>query len=280
MILSKAFELYEKDKKLLNYSPYTLKSYKIQSQLLIRHLGDIDLKDIDLNMLKNYQLYSMDGRKPATVAFRIKFIRSLFRWANEEWHIIKNPSIRLMEPKMGQRIPKFLTEEQIEELNSGCVKPLEHALTSTFYATGCRIGELQRIDKKDINWEKYSIIVLGKGDKQREVYFDARCAIWLKKYLKSRNDDCEALFVTERRPYRRFSISQIRYIVKRIAKRSEIDINVFPHKYRHSLATRLLDKSNDIEFVRTILGHANVNTTLLYCSVSGERRREMYNKYF
>lgn len=184
---------------------------------------------------------------------------------------------------MDKRIPKFLTEAQIEELGIGCRIPLEHALYTLLYSTGCRIGEVYKINKSDIDWNRNAIVVFGKGRKEREVYFNTRCSIWLKKYLNNRTDNCEALFITERKhngEYHRSSIAQLRYVIKRIAKRSDVGTNVFPHKFRHSTATRLLDHGADLEFVRQILGHERTDTTRLYCQLSGERRREMYKKYF
>jgi integrase/recombinase XerD len=121
--------------------------------------------------------------------------------------------------------------------------------------------------------------VLGKGDKEREVYFSIKAAIWLKKYLTTRKDTDTALFVTERAPHR-MSIAQIRYIVKRVAKRSEVEVIVYPHKLRHSYATHLLNRGAPMEGIQTLLGHQKLETTMLYAQLSGPRRKEIYTKYF
>lgn len=277
ILLSEAWLFYKTDKKLNGYSEHTLKSYNIQTNLLIRYFGDVNIKDIELTQLKEY-LIAQNHLKPASIGHRIRFIRSFFRWANEEDIISKNISVRLKEPKLGIRIPKALTEEEIEILRDGCVSLLEHVLVEFLYTTGTRVGEVIGLNKNSINWEQNSTIVIGKGNKEREVYFNIRCSIWLKRYLRKRNDTDFALFVTERSPHR-ISIAEIRYIIKRIAKRTNIN-NVYPHKLRHSYATHLLNNGAPLEGIQTLLGHQKIETTKLYCNLSGPRRKEIYQKYF
>jgi integrase/recombinase XerD len=98
-------------------------------------------------------------------------------------------------------------------LRDACFTPMEKALFEFMFSTGCRIGEIVSLEKHCINWSYCSAIVLGKGDKEREVYFNIRCEIWLKKYLDLRKDNDAAIFVTERHPHK-MSIAQMRYIIK------------------------------------------------------------------
>lgn len=90
------------------------------------------------------------------------------------------------------------------------------------YATGCRIGEVVKLNRDDINFSTNSVIVHGKSDKEREVYFNTRCTIWLKRYLDERDDEEPCLFITERRPKRRMSIDNLGFIIKRISNRAGI----------------------------------------------------------
>lgn len=278
MKLSELWEGYATDKTLLGYAPGTIKQYKLQLGLLTRYVGDIDIEELTLQQVKEY-LMSLTGRKPGTIGHRIRFIRSYFRWAHDEGYISRNPMIRLKEPKMGMRVPKALSQEDVENLREACKTPQEHAIIEFMYTTGCRIGEVIRINKGDIDWDNRSCIVLGKGDKEREVYFNVKCAIWLKKYLNSRNDTDMALFVTERAP-RRMNVANMRYVVKRVAIRAGIETNVYPHKLRHSYATHLLDNGMSLEGIQSLLGHSKLETTRLYAQLSGPRRREMYQRYF
>lgn len=279
MLFSEAWQLYVADKTIEGFSPATLKGYKVQLNLLIRYFGDTNIGGITLVDLKEYLIEAGGHLKPSSLGARIRFIRAFFRWAADEGYCPGNPARKLKEPKLGARVPKALSEEDTENLREGCKTPLEHALVEFLYTTGCRIGEVHRLNRNAIDWDNRSCIVLGKGNKEREVYFSIKCAIWLKKYLNSRKDNDVALFVTERAPHR-MSIAQIRYVVKRVARRSEVEANVYPHKLRHSYATHLLNNGAPMEGIQTLLGHQKLETTMLYAQLSGPRRKEIYRRYF
>ena len=278
MLLSKAWELYTKDKQLLGFSKHTLKGYGIQFNLLIRAITDKNIEDVELFELKEYLLEAAERLKPSSVNHRIRFIRSLFHWAHNEGYITKNVSSRLTELKEAQRIPKALSEENLEMLREGCSSAREHAIVETFFASGCRLSELAQLNRNAINWERRTMVVFGKGSKERECYFTIKAAIWLKKYLSERKDTDIALFVTERAPHR-LSVERIREIIKEIAKRAGIEANVYPHILRHTYATHLLNNGAPLEVVQEFMGHSKIETTKIYCQLSGERRRELYRRY-
>ena len=152
-----------------------------QSKLLKRFFGDLRISEFTTEKLKWYLIEAGGHLKPSSLGHRIRFIKSLFKWTHEEGHISKNPAAKLKEPKLGQRIPKFLSKYEIEHLREGCHTPMEDALFEFFYSTGCIIGEVAKLDREDINFTGNSVIVHGKGDKDREVYFNIRWAIWLKR---------------------------------------------------------------------------------------------------
>lgn len=279
LLLSKAWETYESDKRIEGFSQQTLKAYKLQALLVIRYFEDVKLETITTIKLKEYLAKSSENLKPSSLAHRIRFIKSFFRWSHEEGHILKNPAAKLKEPKVGKRIPKFLTEREIEHLREACDTPMEKALFEFMFSTGCRIGEIVSLDKNRINWSNRSAIVLGKGDKEREVYFNIRCEIWLKRYLDNRQDNDPAIFVTERKPHR-MSIAQMRYIVKRISERAEISKIIHPHQLRHSYATHLLNNGAPLDVIQSLLGHQKGETTKIYAQLSGSLRQELYRKYF
>lgn len=190
-----------------------------------------------------------------------------------------NPAAKIKEPKVGKRIPTFLTEREIEHLREACFTPIEKALFEFMFSTGCRIGEIVTLDKNCINWSKRSAIVKGKGDKEREVYFNIRCDIWLKRYIESREDHDAAIFVTERHPHR-MSKAQMRYIIKRISKRAGINTEIHPHQLRHSYATHLLNNGAPIEVIQSLIGYEKNETTRIYAELSRRIRKEYYQKYF
>src|SRR5699024_10594917 len=198
--------------------------------LLKRFFSDVKVKEITTENLKQYLIDDGEHLKPSSLGHRIRLIKSLFKWTYEEGHISKNPAVKLKEPKLGQRIPKFLSKHEIEHLREGCHTPMENALLEFFYSTGCRIGEVAKLNKEDINFAGNSVIVYGKGDKEREVYFNIRCSIWLKRYLEKRDDEEDCLFVTERNPKRRMSVDSLRYVIKRISNRAGIKKTIHPHQ--------------------------------------------------
>lgn len=155
---------------------------------------------------------------------------------------------------------------------------MEKALFEFMFSTGCRIGEIVSLDRNSINWGSQSAIVRGKGDKEREVYFNIRCDIWLKKYLNCRKDNDPAI-VTERKPHK-ISIAQMRYIIKRISNRARINKTIHPHQLRHSYATHLLNNGAPLEVIQSLLGHEKSETTRIYAQLSGRLRQEFYRKYF
>src|SRR5699024_10303001 len=172
MLLSEAWIKYQSDKRIEGYSPLTLKMYGFQYNLLKRFFSDVTMNEFSTENLKQYLMDDVGHLKPSSFGHRIRFIKSLFKWAHEEGHILKNPAAKLKEPKLGKRIPKFLSKHEIEHLREGCHTPIENALFEFFYSTGCRIGEVAKLNKEDINLTGNSVIVHGKGDKEREVYFN------------------------------------------------------------------------------------------------------------
>ena len=124
-----------------------------------------------------------------------------------------------------------------------------------------------KLNKSDIDFENRECIVFGKGDKERKVYFDARTKIHLQKYLNSRTDDNEALFVSLLKPYDRLEISGVEIRLRKMGK--ELNIHkVHPHKFRRTLATMAIDKGMPIEQVQHLLGHQSIDTTLQYAMVN------------
>ncbi len=148
-----------------------------------------------------------------------------------------------------------------------------------FFATGCRVGEVHRLNRHDFDGYRQALIVLGKGSKEREVYLGSKARIWVHRYLAERHDPDPALFVTERAPHR-LSIRGMQHALKRIARRGGLDQKVHPHVLRHLLATIVLNQGAPLVAVQSILGHEKPETTQLYAVLSGEARHQAYQRYF
>lgn len=151
MLVSEAWEKYKSDKRIEGYSPLTLKMYGFQCNLLKRYFGNIEMGDYTTENLKQYLGEAGAHLKSSSLGHRVRFIKSLFKWTHEEGYLLKNPAAKLKEPKLGKRIPKFLSEREIEHLREGSHTSMENALFEFFYSTGCRIGEVAKLNQDDIN---------------------------------------------------------------------------------------------------------------------------------
>jgi len=191
--------------------------------------------------------------------------------------IIKNPMNKINSPKREKRLPKALSEEQVETLREHCSTPRERAIFELFLATGCRLSEISQLNIDQINWQNQSIKVIGKGNSERIVYFNFKATHYLKKYLNNRNDNCDALFVTERKEYRRLSNRGIQRIFVGLGNKSNIKLHV--HKCRHTFATNLLNSGADLALVQAMLGHSSPDTTQVYCQLSEQNKHDGYKKY-
>ena len=279
---------YLKARRLDGYSDQTLYSYKLHLHRLMVDTGDTTaVQEVKLEHLRAH-LSSLTHLQTSSLANKVRALKAFFRWLHEEEILERNPALKLKEPRLPARIPKALSIEEVELLRDACDSLQEHALVEFFFATGCRVGEIYRLDRTALDWVRRSAIVMGKGSKEREVYFGAKAALWLKRYLDHRSDASSALFVTERRRRQgdgtlrrqRLSTSQTQRIFKRVAYRCGLERRVTPHVLRHTLATLLLNQGAPIAAVQSILGHASPNTTQLYVHLSGESRQMLYRRHF
>ena len=264
-------------KKLEGYSPFTLKSYeldlKIFTENVVRPAAEITTQEI-----RSY-LAEYEHLKPSSMASKLSVLKSFFGWLTEEEIIPRDPTRKIKPPKKEQRLPKALSIEELEMLREKCETLRERAFLEVFYATGGRLDEIYKLNKNDINWQDMSARVIGKGDKEREVYLSIRANYHLKKYLASRDDNCPALFATERKPIRRLSKRQIQKIIKKIGKRAGIGEKVHPHALRHTFATLTLNNGAELAEVQQLLGHNSPVTTQVYAQVTEEKKRAAHKKY-
>ena len=144
-----------------------------------------------------------------------------------------------------------------------------------------RVSELSRLNKSDVNFETGEVKVFGKGSKERICFLTGKAKVHLKWYLEQRTDNNEALFVTAKSPYNRLTKNGIEYILRDIAKKTGISkFRLYPHKYRSTFATNLLNKGADLSTISKMMGHSNVDTTLsVYCDYKVDTLRRDHSKY-
>ena len=235
---------------------------------------------ISTNDLRDY-LTSYQGRKQSskvTMDNIRRILSSFFTWLENEDYILKSPVRRINKVKTAKVVKEILSDEEIETLRDNTKNIRDLVLLEMLFSTGIRVGELIRINRDDINFHERSCIVTGKGNKQREVYFDARTKLHLKKYLASRKDFNTALFVSLAKPHSRLTIGGVESFLKKLGQKSNI-YRVHPHKFRRTLATMAIDKGMPIEQVQKLLGHVKIDTTLNYAMVSQNNVKIAHRKF-
>ncbi|MFA5687271.1 MAG: site-specific tyrosine recombinase/integron integrase [Bacilli bacterium] len=232
--------------------------------------------EIIRDYLKRYQLINNCSR--TTVDNIRRNLSSFFSWLEEENHILKNPVRRIKKIKVKTTIKEIISDEQIEVMRDACTNKRDLAIVEMLYSTGIRVGELAKLDIKDINFSERECIVYGKGDKERKVYFDAKTKLHLKQYLDERKDGSQALFVTLNKPFERIQISGIEIRIRNLG-RSLGYTNIHPHKFRRTMATRAIDKGMPIEQVQQLLGHQQIDTTMKYAMVNQSNVKNSHKKF-
>ena len=215
-------------KKLEGLSPRTLKNY----EYTLRKLQNVFYKPVstittaDIKML----MYSEAEKKsPSSMNTFMTPIRLFFQWLQNEEFIIKNPCASIKPVKEPKRLRKPLTEEQVEQLRDSMLTRRERAILEFFLSTGCRLSEVLNVKIREVDFNNKTLLVIGKGNKERRVYYTERCKRSLNNYLKNRDDDCEYLFVTDRKPYRKISSRGMQVIVNKMKEKANLDIHIHPH---------------------------------------------------
>ncbi len=205
-------------------------------------------------------------------------ISSFFTWQHERGFIPKNPSRGIDPIKVPKTVKRAYSDEELEKIKNGCKTLRDKAIVEFLYTTGVRISEMCALNRKDISVEDKTIIVYGKGAKEREVYMTDVSLMYLSAYLYQRRDGNDALFVGNKAPHERLSAAGVRSMLKSIGTEQGI-IKVHPHRFRTTCATNLLRKGMPIEEVAEILGHQKLETTRLYALIDKEKTKADHRRY-
>ena len=256
----------------LNYYETTIKT---MVEKLSKKINSIETEDLR-NYLSEYQ--AKNNCSKVTIDNVRRILSSFFAWLEDEDYIMKSPVRRIHKVKATQTVKETYTDEELEEMRDACVEIRDLAMVDFLASTGVRVGELVNLNRVDIDMQERSCVVLGKGGKEREVYFDARTKIHLQNYLNSRTDNNSALFVSLLRPYDRLKISGVEIRLRELGKRINIK-KIHPHKFRRTMATKAIDKGMPIEQVQVLLGHRKIDTTLQYAMVNQNNVRNSHKKF-
>lgn len=272
-------------KKELNYSDYTIKNYQLDLTDFFKYVSksNIDFLNIKNTHVRGYLKYlDTCNLKNTTISRRISALRTFYNYLLEKGFVKSNIFLNVKNPKLEKKLPNYLNYTEIEELlasiDTRTDEGLERRLLiEMFYSTGCRVGEMVNVKISDIDFYNKTIKVMGKGSKERIVYYGDYASKYLEDYLKNK-DKKEYLFTNKRGE--KLTIEEVEYIVRDIMKHISIKTHVTPHTLRHTFATHLLNNGADIRTVQELLGHANLSTTGIYTHVSSDRLKDVYFKTF
>ena len=266
-------------KKLEGCSPKTLIQYRRAIEKLINDIKK-NIRTVTTDELREYltNYYQNSNCSKVSIDNMRRIFSSFFYWLEDENYILKSPVRRIHEIKSMAPVKEVYSDDEMELLRDNCVNIRDLALIDLLASTGMRIGELVRLNRDDIDFYERECIVLGKGDKERIVYFDVRTKLHLQEYLNSRHDDNAALFVSLRSPHTRLTINGIEFLVRRLGRSVGIK-KCHPHNFRRTMATMAIDKGMPIEQVQKLLGHEKIDTTLHYAMVKQSNVKNAHRKY-
>ncbi|MBE6490977.1 MAG: integrase [Methanobrevibacter sp.] len=260
-------------------SERTINYYKTTIMKMLDCLN-LKIEDITTDDLRKYlaDYKSRTNASKSTVDNIRRVLSSFFSWLEDEDYILKNPVRRIHKIKTRKVVKEVLSDENFEILRDTCTTIRDLAMIELLASTGIRVGELVNLNIDDVSFNERECIVLGKGDSERTVYFDAKTKIHLLNYLDSRNDSNPALFVSFKKPYARLSINGVERRIRELGLEANIK-KVHPHKFRRTMATNAIDKGMPIEQVQKLLGHVQIDTTMQYAMVNQNNVKIAHRKF-
>jgi tyrosine recombinase XerC len=275
-----------------NLSPFTLRNYRTDLLDFTRYLKeqeDIAPLEVDRQAFRRYLATARDaGIVTASLTRRVSTIRNFYRFLVREGHRETNALANVSAPRRERRLPVILTKEHLTALIQSADEQTpqslrNRAILELMYAAGVRLSEVVALDLRNIDLAERTLLVRGKGNKERMVLIGAPADKALRRYLadarpKLAAGETDALFLN--RDGTRLSGRSIQQIVRRHALRAGLDERVHPHLLRHSFATHLLDGGAELRVVQELLGHASASTTQIYTHVTEEQARRVYNQAF
>lgn len=294
---------------ILNKSPATVKEYNYDISRFLKfimyhlkltdekNIDNIDIHNMDVSILNNLKLDDIHAylfyltntfqSKPATRARKASSIRVFFKYLSQKANLIENnPALNLETPKLGKRMPKYLSLDDSKKLlavvnndEKDRNKERDYAIITLFLNCGMRLSELVGINLKDIDFNENKLNVTGKGNKERTIYLNKACVNAINNYLAVRpkngikQGDSDALFLSER--LERISNRTVQHIVKQELLKAGLDTNKYSvHKLRHTAATLMYRYGNvDIRALQELLGHESISTTQIYTHVDNQQIR-------
>ena len=269
----------------------TLAAYRRDLSLYAQWLGAACGKSLDASSESDLRGYAI-ARHAATRATssnrRLTVFKRYFRWALREHRLLADPTLKLLSAKQPLRVPKTLSEAQVEALLAApdTATPLglrDRAMLELMYASGLRVSELVGLKTVHIGFSESALRATGKGAKERLVPFGEEAHGWLMRYLAEARaailggQASDALFVTARGGP--MSRQGFWHLIKKHARAAEVAVPLSPHTLRHAFATHLLNHGADLRVVQMLLGHADISTTQIYTHGARERLKQLHARH-
>ncbi len=269
-------------------SPLTCSNYRRDLGTLVAYLEQQDVgawADVDGEHIRAYSAACFrKGHGARSIQRRLSAARTFYRYLIRENEVRKNPVASVSAPKAKKRLPGNLDADRMAHLldipGDGAIVDRDRAMLELLYSSGLRLAELVSLDVDDIDAHDATVRVTGKGSKERGVPVGRQALAALRQWRSTRADLAgageKALFVSNRG--KRISPRAVQARVKHWAKRQGIDANVYPHLFRHSFATHVLESSHDLRGVQELLGHANIATTQVYTHLDFQHLAQIYDQ--
>ena len=275
--LPNEFKAYMVTKKIEGRSDGTLKLYNLRLQNMYRTLGK-PTQDITQNDLRIY-LYSLQSRMSDRTLDGLRHIlNGYFGWCLNEGYIHRNPCAALSPIKFEEKPRQPFSDTEMELLRGACKTKRDRAIVETFYSTGCRCSELAHLKRSDVDLVTREVRLFGKGKKHRISYLNARAVVALRAYLGARKDNHETLFATEKAPIHELTTAAVEKVIRQIGRRAGVE-HVFPHRFRHTMASDGLEHGMPVTDLQKLLGHENLETTMIYAKTSQSLVSSSHKRY-
>lgn len=257
----------------------TLKYYKCVIQAFLTFLDYKPLNQITTNDIRYYFAIKKerDNNKDGNIDNIRRVLNSFFGWLVEEEYLSKNPIAKIKKVRVEKRVKKPFKEIELEAMRYEAISDLRlTAIIEVLLSTGCRISELSGMNRRDLDGDE--IVVYGKGKKERIVYLNAKAKAALGRYLESRDDKNEAMFVSYDKPHNRLLVSGMGLEIRELGRKCGVN-DTHPHRFRRTAATLALNRGMPIEQVQIMLGHENIETTTIYAVSAQESVKANHKKY-
>ena len=267
-------------KRIDGLSPRTLNNYKYTLEMFAEKMNK-GVSKITTDDIRGYITYLSETRnlKETSLQTHINTLRAFFGWLYVEEKIKKNPMLKIHSLKIDKKSARqALSAEELERLRDACKGYREKALVEFLVSTGCRLSEVAQLNTDDLNLNDRSVVVTGKGDKDRPVYFSVRARLMLQEYMKERKGGT-GLFVSTKTPYLPLKQRAIQRIIHAVSVRAGLAARVHPHLLRHTFATQALNSGMDVTVIQRLLGHEDIATTQIYAAMNEDVVKHQYNKY-